>query len=381
MRQEVRGSLINVISLLSLLLTFFRFIIDPNFETISLVLASLATVITLFVSKKRVERAERRYTVEPRQLFDVTVTLWGPPGSGKTWLCNAFGRSLEENYNKEIEGLIYRLDKTSHNSYSTLSRQDIFPTMSSEDHIFRFERARLSDKYSHTISSFQHYITIRDQPGGMAVQSFYESNDIHLAEFINSDVVLLALDLTYVMRSDAESSNKAREQYVEWVSQVIRVLEKDSKIKKYFAVCITKADIITEFYKIPPESLVDIYFGKEMVEVLENFKDKNRLGIFALSSVGFINNGKRLQANVDDTGELLNSDSWIPYRVEYPFFEAFEYIEKAILVDKFKERWFKRLTLKSRLKKYISYPKASYDFPVSKSIDGNFISELTENLK
>ena len=188
-----------------------------------------------------------------------------------------------------------------------------------------------------------------------------------LLTLIESDVVLIVLDPTSVQGSSIvmdDVPRHSRSYYAEMVSNLISILEEASEKKKYYAICVTKADTIPSFYTYSPKTLVASCFGQEMIKIINNFPDKNRLGVFSVSSVGFTTKLMKLTPNLNfEEGNLLDPDGWIPYGVEYPFFEAFEYAEKRYLDEKFNEKFLTRITKNFRLKKYISYPKSHYELP------------------
>ena len=64
-----------------------------------------------------------------------------------------------------------------------------------------------------------------------------------------------------------------------------------------------------------------------------------------------------------DSGLLRDTDNWQPYGVEFPFFWAFEELEKKCLRDSFQSSWWERINMGRRLKKYIPYPKPHYELP------------------
>lgn len=366
MTQERRDSLILVVAVLSFLTTTIRFITEPSYETFAIVLGAIATILTLYAGKKKIEKAELRFITKPKRLFKVTVALWGTTGSGKTWLIYALGRLLQTKYAREIDGLDYELETV---NKSDFSRQPNEPTSDTDAYVFKFERSRTSENFSQSISSFRHEIQIFDNPGGMTTAPF-ETNPEYYPPYLqeqntailsisHADIVVIVLDPTY----DRSYRNT---EYPKLVRELIRYLESDKNIhNRYYAVCVTKADRIDGGVYLNPDALIEMYFGEEMTKAL-SIPDKGRIKTFTTSSAGFVIHNGREYSNVNNVSGLLEVENWQPYGVEFPFFWAFEEIEKQSLRDRFQKPWWKRLSFERYLKKYIPYPKPNYELPKAK---------------
>ncbi|MCK6463130.1 MAG: hypothetical protein L6Q29_04945, partial [Candidatus Pacebacteria bacterium] len=139
MTQERRDFLILIVAILSLLTTTIRFITEPNYETFAIVLSAIATILTLYAGKKKIEKAEIRNVTKPKQLFKVSVALWGTSGSGKTWLVHALGRILHTKYQREVDGLVYELETVNKLNYSFQPNE---ATSGTHSYVFKFERSR-----------------------------------------------------------------------------------------------------------------------------------------------------------------------------------------------------------------------------------------------
>ncbi len=366
MSQQHKDSLIAVVAILSLVTTVLRFITEPSYETFAIVLSAGATVLTLYASKKRIENAEKKYVTKPKRLFNVSVALWGPMAAGKTWLAYAFGRTLQTKYNREINGLAYELETVNKTDFS---HQPNDPTASTREFIFKFSRSRTSESYSQSISSFCHEILIIDNPGGMTTAPFdnnpylpaeHNTAILHIA---HADIVIIVLDPTY-HRFKGDNNNYLKTEYPRLVRELIRYLESDKNNRsRYYAVCISKADVIDGGVYINPDALIEMYFGEAMTEALR-IPDPKRIKTFTTSSAGYIIQNGREYSNISaDQSGLADVKNWQPYGVEFPFFWAFEEIEKQSLIDRFQKSWRKRFSLNRTLKKYIPYTKPNYELP------------------
>jgi hypothetical protein len=371
MTQKRRDFLILIVAVLSFLTTTIRFMTEPSYETFAIVLGAIATILTLYAGKKKVEKAELRFVTKPRQLFRITVGLWGTTGSGKTWLIYALGRILQTRYNREIDGLTYGLETVNKFDFSCQPNE---PTQGTDAFVFKFERCRNSDNYSQSISSFRHEIQIFDNPGGWTTGPFktnsefpyrlLESNPAILS-IAHADIVVIVLDPTYSKSDMDEYKNFQKTQYPKLVRELIRYLESDKNIRKrYYAVCITKADTIDGGVYLNPDALIEMHFGEEMTQAL-SIPDKERIKTFSTSSAGFIIGNGRNHPNLDEFQcNLRDVQNWQPYGVEFPFFWAFEELEKQSLRDGFQKTWWKRLNCERYLKKHIPYPNLSLEFKV-----------------
>lgn len=385
MNQKQKDQIATIISVLSLLVSIIWFIAEPKFETLLLVLSTIATVSTLYAGRKRIEKLEARYDNDPqRKTSHTSIALWGPTASGKTWFIHAFGRTLDKNYRKPIDGLLYNFNTLTNYDFS-IPPADIPGTVGDTDYHYIFERNRTSfDNTRQSASSFKHEITILDHKGIDTLN--LDEGIINSME--NADLVILALDPTMLMRqafsstdimtpllvatdelydpySDYSVNGIDSKLYAEWARKLFDLLESDqsSAKKRYYAVCVMKADQINDGrgkYK-SPDYLVKKYFGDEMVKALQ-IPDKERIKIFTVSSFGFMSNVGSINPSPNNfQGRLLEPQNWAPYHVEFPLFWAFEKLELLYLNENLSEKWWKRLTKNYKLRKYIRYPEEKFE--------------------
>lgn len=288
----------------------------------------------------------------------MSVALWGTSGSGKTWLVHALGRILHTKYQREVDGLVYELETVNKLNYSFQPNE---ATSGTHSYVFKFERSRTLENLSQSISSFKHEIQIFDNQGSETLDQ--KVKNMAILSIAHADIVVIVLDPTYYIYGE---NSFLKEEYPKLVRELIRTLESDNNRKRYYAVCITKADYIDGAVYLNPDALIEMYFGEEMTRALK-IPDPNRIKTFTTSSAGFIIRNEREIPNIsDELGNLSDVENWQPYGVEFPFFWAFEELEKQSLKDSAQKSWWKKLNVERNLKKYIPYPKANYELPKAK---------------
>ncbi len=396
MNQKQKDKLIATISILSLAVSIIWFLSEPKFESLMLVLSTMATSLTLYSTKGKIEKIELQYIIKPRKLFKTSVAIWGPTRSGKSWLIRAFAKTIVDKYKGQFDGLTYSLEKISLEGSRPLSSQfldvaDISPTAMEESFIYKFERQRTDTNFAHSISSFTHELNLIDMRGADLIDSVLrpEKHEDTLSVLADADVILIALDPLFEKTEnlmlvdddakifDEEYSELAlrpginAKQYTETIEKLLHIIDSLRPDKqRYYAVCLMKSDTLFKgsFY-YNPTGLIERYFGKKMVDILKSV-DPKYLQTFVVSSAGFLKIREIISGNFSN-GRLLDSDSWKPYQVEHPFFWAFEQIEMGVLREQFSKTWWSKLTINSKLKKYIHYPKLKYELPLyqDKNID------------
>lgn len=135
--------------------------------------------------------------------------------------------------------------------------------------------------------------------------------------------------------------------------------------KRYYAVCITKADKIYDGIYRSPEGINTALFGEEMIKALQipdMGGEEYSLHPPSASSLTAISLQRR--PNFDASSDLLNNISkWKPHGVEFPFFWAFEKKEVTFLQEVLSKNWYKKINKSTQLRKYIPYPKEEFIEP------------------
>ncbi len=335
-------------------------------------IAAVAEIVGLFDRlgvPETVAIPEIKHIIKEKSPCETTVAIWGPTGSGKSWLINAFAKTIESKYNNGYLGLEYKLfDANGIVSRSSHAIEDIPATVWVDFSQFRFTRNRTSNKFYEMMSSFSHNIYIFDNQGGASSRIGNDKEDQDelktiIANLASADIVILALDPTMVVKNESEdySYGFTPAEYAERVKRLFSVLDKTNpenpEKRRLYAACVTKADMIPGGIYLHPDALIEAYFGHEMSEALK-VPQRGIVQTFTTSSFGFISGTSK--PNHKD-GLMAQVDKWQPYGVEYPFFWSFEIQEKELLKKLLRSSLWGRLTFYGNYKNYISYPKPKYE--------------------
>jgi hypothetical protein len=287
-----------------------------------------------------------KFTTESVELFRTSVALWGPVASGKSWLINAFAYTLLNKYIGPIDGLKYSFrgifpgwDNLQSNLAESPYRTQ---TMLPDARVFLFERGRTSSSHREALSSFAHEISIFDYSGEHSNDLLkYDNLDSYFIERLAStDIIIVTLDTTIEYLS--------KDRYIDMINRMFLILDKIKPEKKrFYAMCITKADTIPAGLEIDPNGLIELKFGSKILDMFAEVSKKHEIQTFITSSIGFIpgTNKPNFQSN-----SIIDKEHWKPYGVEFPFFWAFESIEKVRIKGNSRFGMFNN-------KNYIAYPK------------------------
>jgi len=133
------------------------------------------------------------------------IAMWGPPGSGKTWLIWAFIKALENSYENDAKFSYHLSGKDRTGSWSELfaSTPKVAPTNSYCNYEWRFEK-RVKDTSSAQGGARTNSIILCDDAGKRTVGALSEPeryrNTYHTLSHTAQAVVLYAL-LPYLPRS------------------------------------------------------------------------------------------------------------------------------------------------------------------------------------
>jgi hypothetical protein len=282
------------------------------------------------------------------ELFRTSVGLWGPAASGKSWLVNAFAHTLRAKYTEPLNGLRYELNSVWTEYLSNLYRA---PNATQLNHwtnpqVFRFERRRTSNNPRESLSSFAHEISIFDYSGEHSQTLLLHDDD----EFLNHVLVSVAKMDIIILALDPIQPYLSKDEYAKLVERLFTVLDKINPNKKrFYAICLTKADVIPVNIDADPNGIIELKFGTKMIDIFKEVSKKHEIQTFVTSSFGYIPGTDK--ANFDrEKQQIVDIENWKPYGVEYPFFWAFESVELTRIKKKFR---FGILDTKN----YIHYPK------------------------
>jgi hypothetical protein len=248
------------------------------------------------------------------------IAVWGPTGSGKTWLIKAFGREL--NYYQQNDPYFhYRLEQQN-GTPIILTPPEARPTEKGDDWLWRFQRVAKDNDAGRRMSSFSHDITIHDDKGSTWLEVTDSPGQQPLAEMtlLTFPYLLVLLDPTLVQGKIIE-----QRRYIQLIQDLCIKLQTQTQAgERYMAVCITKNDL-TGLRRSDAWPFVAAFFGADMVNLLKTYSHYINIEAFVTSAAGYFN-GK---ANYDTaTGLLMHPDQWSPHNIAAPFFWLFEKDER-----------------------------------------------------
>jgi len=307
-----------------------------------------------------------------KKIDDISkIAMWGPSGSGKSWLIHAFGKTLLK-YSMTDTDFLYEITDKDGRPLDFYSLPNVKPTATIEDQTFLFRRRGKKISEAHRISSHSHHISIVDNKGS-SLSSL--SDMATFTSLMDSPNIILLLDTSLQQREhflhiesgadkedlfDIDSDPPilfTPEEYKSLVAKLLQLLSKSISGERHIAVCLTKVDLLRVRGRNPTE-LVRMFFGADMYSLFREYSSIPNINIefFSVSSAGFIRDSNEIKSNFDfSTGNLLKTDMWEPFNVEAPFFWFFENIERKRIAES-GGLFASKLFGNSRLKNYIPYP-------------------------
>jgi hypothetical protein len=253
------------------------------------------------------------------------IALWGPTGSGKTWLISAFAQSLEllnsKNSNYDFSFVLTDGDGNQIYGYPPVPP----PTQGFEDTTYFFSRVPKLKSPRHQISASVHRIVIHDDKGGSLLEL---TTTTSYSSIFYSNFVIALLDPTLVEGHRKEGFRYTSHEYATLVKTLLEQMTKNKrKEKQNIAFCISKSDTIGA--SGDSYHLLERHFGSEMSQVIHIYKQQMNIELFSVSSAGNIKQNVGIISNFDpQSGTLRDISKWMPYGVTSPFFWFFETIER-----------------------------------------------------
>ena len=315
------------------------------------------------------------------QIIPQRIALWGPAGSGKTWLINALGRALV-NFQPSDPNFSYELREFSDEIFDPfimpIAPPKYQPTNELVDYMWLFRRRAKQNTYAHKISAQTHILHIHDVNGleSIALADGVKQN------YINAKLILLLLDpinldkfpvkifdsqtdndqinknntqIQNVFESkDAQSMVMTRELYQSSIKQLLDYVSESGNVRPFVAVCLTKRDLWKK--DLSSDEAVRSLFGQQMFDMLSQYSRELTLKTFIMTSCGYLDDASKKSNYNKQTGELLDISQWIPRGVLNPFFWFLDCVERQKL-DQTKF-FFENLIGRNRSKTYISYPSS-----------------------
>jgi len=315
---------------------------------------------------------------------DSDIAMWGPTGSGKTWLIQAFAKELQW-FDKNDDHFGYELLDEDQQPVEAAPPTPI-GTREAEDHLLYFRRVpRIQDR-AHNYSAHTHMLNIHDDAGSSLVAGLVDPKafaDAHQT-LINSRYTLVVLDPTYARKGVKSTLRKgdgrqdtpyeddledlddddngelpyiARkdyltpQEYLQLIQALFRELSvglgnrQNARKKRYLAICLTKMD--RKKLHGDPNLLLGRLFGEDMKRLVESYRSTFAIRVFSTSAAGMIGVGNQ-KRSMESDGGLENPGLWDPRGTTAPFFWMFQNAE------------MERLGVSTeRLKWYLPYPVRS----------------------
>lgn len=274
----------------------------------------------------------------------VSVALWGPIGSGKTWLLEAFarklfllGRQFEQSGNFRLQLLDLQTSKP--------VRQERGPTRTGTAdtnlHSYLFVRKGLGKGLVAQVNSHAHIMNIFDNRGrdlvrvidpylGTESEIKKGSATRQLLQEIENLILVVDPGITYF---EDNPSISGYAQYLEELRYFIR------KRYRRIAVCLTKMDMYgagLEHSALLAPLVSRKFSPQEADRILFTLRglvdDGHDVAFSAVSAAGYLELDSRRAPNIEPIANMLVDVSrWEPVNVETPFFWLLERIERRKL--------------------------------------------------
>ena len=321
---------------------------------------------------------------------DISIVMWGPPQSGKTWLIDAFCHKvniINEKLLSPAGEFFLSLKKYEQPDelveVDVSDGPDINPTQNVKTTEYQFQRQVKKSGLRFEVSTHQHSIFLVDAPGAHTTeQTFRDARSTSDSDKFQNGQQNGAVDVgSRIADNDNDISSQNQETSApdeeamaqaklvqghiqsanciillldlglsnpnEFVSDLTALRNNLRGSKRFIAACLTKADRfgtgLEGIYNVEVlRAAVDGRFqseGKKVLKVLDDMvdRDEHELLLCAVSAAGYTKDkNNRITPNwglpegQQDQGKvewLLNKDDWNPQGVEVPFFWLFQQIE------------------------------------------------------
>lgn len=306
------------------------------------------------------------------------IALWGPYGSGKSWLLRSFAKELEyyNRLNDQEKDFFYELGEFlpgEQDPRPVISEPpiNIAPAFKLITFKYRFKRVPRTLDRRHRISAQDHEVILNKFKWKDLVQGLDdpENYEYVMTTYVQSQNHIIALGIPYEKMAhelaiefvpDQPSSigfsrkmgselGVAVPSQEELVISMQRLLEKIGTRKRCnLAVCLTRADQLD--ITGSPWSLLEYRHGRPFRQLLESYQKIHNIEVFITSAAGYLREKGRSLPNFMG-GSLLDPERWQPFNTAAPFFWIFEQVERARLRDS------SIIFRGAHLREYIPYPR------------------------
>lgn len=286
---------------------------------------------------------------------DLNIVLWGPPGSGRTWYLSALTCQLAL-YDAEDKLFQYQLtdisDPRSPQSLSLSHLPGVYERQRVSEHAWQFRRIPRQKQDNLLISAHTHYLHFFDYPES----EFFDLSPEVLPLLKTCHLILVFLDPTLLAElksvrqektadrfiKDADASDLqefkwhiehilsrpllSQDYYTRRLKDLFELLYSCKRSDLYIAVCVSKRDRWQQ--DLQPLNTVKRCFGPQCYTLLKDYSQLLNLGVYGISSAGYLPKPRQFPNLDPRTGTLLDLDNWYPLNVEDPLFWMLEDIEK-----------------------------------------------------
>jgi hypothetical protein len=309
------------------------------------------------------------------QIIPHRIALWGPAGSGKTWLIHALGRSLV-NFQPDDPNFNYELREFSGEKFDPLvmpiALRKYEPTNELVDFMWLFRRQAKQDSYAHQMSAQTHLLHLHDVNGNEAVWLTEQVKQTY------TDVKLLLILMDPMgIEGFSERARKKRvvnkevsrlqnqgaprsivmtqDLYIISLKRLLDYVSEIGAVRPFVAICLTKRDLWKK--ELDPQTAIRTWFGQQMFDMLSQYGREFTMKTFVVSSCGYLGDNTQKPNYNKRTGELLSISQWNPLGIVNPFFWFLDSIERQKLSRT--KSFLKNLIGRNRLKEFIAYPSVN----------------------
>ena len=280
------------------------------------------------------------------------IFLWGPAGSGKTWLFNSFIRKINllrmvfksegskyDVWVEDVDGNEIEINELTREVTLTSNYQEV---------VYRREVTH-TDLDSNLLSN-THIIGMLDGPGDETTGQLEVDRDTQENQnrVKAARLALQEADYLFVVVHPGKRAligdgdqqqidqEKAGEHFLDRLNALLRIHRKETQDLR---ICFTQSDLYAGGLGVLKSALAYLFGsrGKEIEVKLRKLfpaSESTDPPIYYMSSVGYYkDSSNKRKANYDQTSfSLLNEAKWNPNKVLEPFFDVFDEVQEKHLI-------------------------------------------------